>query len=117
MRRTTFAPIRCPASRGCSRRTAQRPFPSMIIATCSPGKVLAKVLCFIKRQSKKERGSPFADGLDERFHVVQVLLERPPASRGQPVLGARDPVVEGLLAGDVLRLLELPRVHAQIPVG
>ena len=36
IRRTTRAPARWPAARGCPRATAQRPLPSMITATCKP---------------------------------------------------------------------------------
>jgi hypothetical protein len=32
--RTAFAPSMCPADRGSPRWVAQRPFPSMMIATC-----------------------------------------------------------------------------------
>ncbi|SPE19000.1 hypothetical protein SBA5_180033 [Candidatus Sulfotelmatomonas gaucii] len=37
IRRAVSTPTRCPATRGNPCRAAQRPFPSMMIATCSPG--------------------------------------------------------------------------------
>src|SRR2546430_15151034 len=52
----------------------------------------------------------------QRFHVVQVALQRAPPGSGEPILGLRNPSLERLRASDVLRLLEPARVHAQIAV-
>ncbi len=48
-RRTASAPARCPAARGSPRRVAQRPLPSMTMATWK------EVLCFIKLSRKKKQ--------------------------------------------------------------
>src|SRR5712692_9848710 len=48
---------------------------------------------------------------DERFEVAEIALEGAAAARGEPVLGPGRAVLEGLRAGDVSGLLELPRVH------
>src|SRR5690606_30976014 len=53
---------------------------------------------------------------DDRFHVVQVTLQRAPPLCRQAVLGARDAPLEGLDAFDVAGLLEAARVHAQVAV-
>jgi len=44
-RRSAATPARCPAMRGNPRRVAQRPLPSMMIATCNPSGLL---LCIVK---------------------------------------------------------------------
>src|SRR5712691_10455025 len=109
-RRTAPAPARWPATRGRPRRAAQRPLPSMMIATC------IEELCGIKSVLKKIPGSPLTGDANERFHVVQVVLQGTPAGARQPVFGLRDPSFERLRAGDVRRLLELAGVHAQVAV-
>src|SRR5215203_7523343 len=75
---TASAPATCPAARGRPFEVAQRPLPSMMIATC-------KLLCLIKWMGTKK--SRFARGVDDGFHVVQVALERLAAGVGEPVLG------------------------------
>ena len=47
----------------------------------------------------------------------EVLLERAPAGGGQAVFRARHARRERFLDGDVLRVLELARVHAEVAVG
>jgi hypothetical protein len=54
--------------------------------------------------------------LDERVHVVEILLERPPPGRAQPVFRPRGAAGKHLLAQLVAGILEPVRVHAQIPV-
>src|SRR5881296_2428146 len=109
IRRTASTPARWPATRGRPRRPAQRPLPSITIATCR------EELCDIKRNLKK-KSSPVTGGVNQRFHVVQVALQRAPPGSGEPILGLRNPPLERLGAGDVLRLLEPARVHAQVAV-
>src|SRR6185436_13772928 len=119
-RRTAFAPARWPATRGSPRAFAQRPLPSMIMATCIPaGATILKVLCITKSTGeKKGRGpSAVADGLDDDLHVVQVAPQRAPPLVGQPELGAGDAALERLGALHVAGLLELAGVHAQVAVG
>src|SRR5258706_14246990 len=55
-------------------------------------------------------------GADDRFHVVEVLLERAAAGGRQGVLGLRDAALERLLRGDVTGLLELAGVDADVAV-
>src|SRR6266446_3476579 len=109
VRRTASAPARCPATRGRPRRLAQRPLPSITIA------MWREELCSIKSVPKKN-ASPLSGGVNQRFHVVQVALQRAPPGGGEPILGLRYPPLERLAAGDVLRLLEPARVHAQVAV-
>src|SRR6266545_2512160 len=112
-RRTACAPARWPAARGRPRRVAQRPLPSMMIATWR------EVLCFIKSVLKKrdDVGLALTCGADQRFHVIEVALQRPPPRRGEPVFGFGHASRERLGAGDVLRLLELAGVHAEVAVA
>src|SRR5438094_203779 len=57
------------------------------------------------------------DGFNERLHVGDVLLERLPAGRGEAVFRFRHPALEAFLDGDVARVFELARVHAEVAVG
>src|SRR5256886_14510007 len=75
-RRTASAPARWPAVRGRPRRAAQRPLPSITIATWREG------LCDIKLRLKKNSASAMPGGADQRLHVVQVALQRA-ATRSQ----------------------------------
>src|SRR5207247_9788423 len=77
-----------------------------------------EVLCVIK-QSRKKKSSPSACArrADQRFHVVEVALERPPAEGGESVFRLGDSGLERLDARDVLRVLELARVDAEIAVA
>src|SRR5437867_10302389 len=109
VRRTASAPARCPATRGRPRRLAQRPLPSITIATWR------EELCSIKSVPKKN-ASPLSGGVNQRFHVVQVALQGAPPGGGEPILGLRNPPLERLRASDVLCLLKPARVHAQIAV-
>src|SRR5258705_13967007 len=106
-RRTASAPARCPAARGRPRRVAQRPLPSMTIATWK------EVLCFIKPIRKKKTppsACTAASRVDQRFHVIEVALERPPAEGGESVFGLGNAPLERFGADDVFGILELARV-------
>src|SRR5258705_2446531 len=111
-RRTASAPARWPAPRGRPRRVAQRPLPSMMIATCR------EALCFIKPNLKKKRrpASAGAGGTNQGFHVVEITFQRAPALRPDAVLGLGDASRERLHALHVVRVLELTGVDAEIPV-
>src|SRR5687767_310909 len=98
---------------------AQRPLPSMITATCTPLprlRPMSKVLCIVKSPGKKRDGSAVAHGLDERFHVVQVCLQRRLAGLRQVKVRTRRAALEALGALHVASLLQLARVHAQVAV-
>src|SRR5438309_4975998 len=97
MRRTARAPALWPAARGRPRREAQRPLPSMMIATCR------EVLCLIKFILKKRDGprSALACRADQRLHVVEVALQRAPPRGREPVLRLRHAARERLRARDV----------------
>src|SRR5689334_6629165 len=66
----------------------------------------------------KVRGcrSALARGANERFHVVEIAFEGATAGRGDGVLRLRHASLEGLRARDVLGLLQLARVDAEISV-
>src|SRR5580692_1339128 len=81
MRLTVSTPARCPAARGRPRARAQRPLPSMMIAVC-------RVLCIIKLLPIK-KDLLLAHGVDERFHVIEISLQRAPAGGRQFVLRLR----------------------------
>src|SRR6266511_2836298 len=102
--RTARMPARWPAPRARPRRVAQRPLPSMMIATWR------EVLCFIKPILKKKSVSTRAGGADQRFHVVEIALQRAPSMRGESVLGLGHAPGERLHARHVLRFLELAGV-------
>src|SRR5271157_2772553 len=53
---------------------------------------------------------------DQRFHVIQVAFQRPAPPGGQPVFRFGQPPVKRFCAHDVVRLLEFPSVHAQVPI-
>src|SRR5260370_42349824 len=94
--RTDFAPSACPAARVRSRRVAQRPFPSMMIATCisvPPG-------CF-----------------DDCLDMLQVPQQSLSADLSDAVARLGAPRFEGLRAGDVTRFFELARMGAQVAVA
>src|SRR2546430_7724413 len=71
-----LAPARWPATRGRPRRRAQRPLPSITIATWR------EELCGIKSVLKKN-ASPLTGGVNQRFHVIQVALQRAPPGGGE----------------------------------
>src|SRR5689334_6690864 len=87
----------------------------------------SKDLCHAKQQGKKIRAheartvrlfptSPAARRAYHALHVAEVAFERA-ASRGRKlVLGLGHAPVEVFITGDVLRLFELARVHAQVSV-
>src|SRR5262245_42127109 len=117
-RRTTSTPARWPALRGRPRSSAQRPLPSMMIATWRSGTGVGKVLGMAKLfPIERTCVSALARGADQRLHVVQVALERLTAGRREPVLGLGNAPGERLGADDVLRFFETARVHAQVVVG
>src|SRR5580698_2258110 len=104
-RRKASAPARCPATRGSPRAEAQRPLPSMMMAACSRPEVLCGIpeLFDIKNGSKK-RGLTFPNGLDQRFHVIQIFLQSAPAGLGQTVLGLGHAAFKGFRADNILGL-------------
>src|SRR5260370_39344501 len=112
-RRTERAPAWWPAVRGRPRRAAQRPLPSMMIATCG------EVLCLIKLILKKKDGprSALARRADQRLHVVDVALQRAPPGGREPVLCLGYAASKRLHARDVGSVLQLARVHAQIAIA
>jgi pimeloyl-ACP methyl ester carboxylesterase len=83
--------------------------------TCPRGRACRRPARPDARRTPARPGS-VPHGLDERFHVGQVLLERAPAGGGEAVFGARHPSLERLVDGDVLRVLELPGMHAQVAI-
>src|SRR4051812_30541793 len=115
--RTTRAPAICPAVRGRPRALAQRPLPSMMIATwipdcagvCWGGRACA---CFTECGAGVTF-SALPRGANQRLHVVQVPLECATSGGGELVLCLGHPPLERFRAGDVFRFLELARVHAQ----
>src|ERR1039457_6148505 len=109
-RRAASTPARCPMMRGSPRPVAHRPLPSMIIPTC-------RVLCVSKLIGIKKDSLLFPRGLDERFHVIQVALQRAPPSGRQPVIGARHAAGEALGAVHIPGLFQLPRMNTEVTVG
>src|SRR5271157_4297144 len=106
VRRTASAPARCPALRTRPRLVAQRPLPSMMMATCRPHcKALYEVLCAIKYNlQKKDKLLSLAGGANQSFHVVQVSFQRPAARRGQAVVGLGKALVKIFAARNVAGL-------------
>src|SRR5260370_12966206 len=107
-RRAERAPAWWPAVRGRPRRAAQRPLPSMMIATCG------EVLCLIKLILKKRDGprSALARRADQRLHVIEVALQCAPPGGREPVLCLGDAARKRLHARDVGSVLHLARLHA-----
>src|SRR5262249_14160187 len=108
VRRTASAPTRWPAVRSRPRRCAQRPLPSRMIATC-------RGLCDIKFYLKKNGRLPAWGGSALPCGRVPPHRRRTPGG-GEAVLGLRNTAVERLRAADVVGLLELARVDAEISV-
>src|SRR5688500_15738626 len=77
----------------------------------------SKGLCFIKLKEKKVSRSAVPRRVNEGFHVIEIPLERAAAERRQAILGPRHPPLERLRARDVLRILELPRMDAEVSVA
>src|SRR5512146_409830 len=118
IRRTTSAPARCPAARERPWRVAQRPLPSMMIPTWMPaGGEAAGWPGFIGSRLPFGTAPAVPHGTDQGFHVVEVMLECLASRGAQPVFRAGEAPLEGLGAGYVPRLLELPGVDAEIAVG
>ena len=59
-------------------------------------------------------GSAIPRGGDDRLHVVEIGLQRPSTAGGQLVVGPRDPTVERLVAQEIARVLQPPRVQIRI---
>jgi nitrous oxide reductase len=55
--------------------------------------------------------------VDQRFHVIQVALERTPACRCQSKFCFRQPSVKRFVARDIVSLFQATRVDAQISIG
>src|ERR1039457_2864640 len=109
-RRAASTPARCPMMRGSPRPVAHRPLPSMMIPTC-------RVLCIPKLTGIKKDSLLFTRGLDERFHVIQVALQRTPPGGRQPVIGARHTAGEALGAVHVPGFFQLPCRKTEVTGG
>src|SRR5690554_4587933 len=68
------------------------------------------------RRQKKRNASGVSHLLDQRLHVVQVVLQSLAARCRQLVFGLRQAAFEKLRAGDVTRFFEFARVYAEIAV-
>src|SRR5829696_9340112 len=88
----------------------------MITATCGPANE-GMTLCAPECRDFCITCSAFPDGANERLHVVDVPLQGTTAVRGELVFSPRHAALERLCARDVLRVLELARVDAQVSVG
>src|ERR1035438_2609351 len=109
-RRAASTPARCPMMRGSPRPVAHRPLPSMMIPTC-------RVLCISKLIDIKKDSLFFTRSLDERFHMIQVALQRAPPGGRHPVIGARHAAGEALGTVHVPGFFQLPCVDAEVTVG
>src|SRR2546428_3057741 len=72
---------------------------------------------WIQQSTVTNRQSSISHSFENGFHVRDVLLEGAAAGRGQAILGPRHPPLERLVAGNVLSVLELARVDAQVAIG
>ena len=54
--------------------------------------------------------------LDQCFHVIQIVLQRLAASRGQAILRPGKASHKILTADNVIGFLQLARVHAQVAI-
>jgi hypothetical protein len=59
----------------------------------------------------------FPDGLDQRFHVIQIFLERASPGVRQTILRLRHAALKRLGADDVIGILQLARMHTQVSIG
>src|SRR5262245_32571922 len=115
MVRAVRTPAVWPAERGSVLEVAQRPLPSMMMATCR----CARSGCDGLRRERLPdvmKGSAVPRGANERLHVVEIAFQSATAERRQRVTGLRNTTFETLVAGDVVRLLELPRMDAEVAV-
>src|ERR1041385_3724918 len=106
--RTAFIPARCPRGRGRLRSRAQRPLPSMIMATCRGTAPLRRICA-----SRSSAISDFHDlrflGLHRLIHLSQVVVVQ--------LLDVFFRVLL-LVIGDVLGLLDpADRLGARVPHG
>src|ERR1700722_3930937 len=95
--RTAFAPSMCPAVRGSPRCVAQRPFPSMMIATCM--------------------GLSASRRLDDRLDMLEVAQKGLLTHRRDAVLGFGSAGLEGLRAHDIAGFFKFARMGAQVAVA
>src|SRR5215472_16461266 len=129
-RRTASPPALCPDILASPLALAQRPFPSMMIPTCSPFELSAydvphKALCIIKLQSKKnsreQRAVLIAPAVssspNESLHMIKVAFEGAPPGRGQAIISLWQAAFEVFVAGNVTGFLELSRMNAEVTVG
>src|SRR5690242_20434219 len=112
--RTAFAPSTWPAVLGRPRFVAQRPFPSMMIATCIG---VAESFVLQSKWVKNFATSGPARRLDHRFDVLEVAMQRFASRGGDAVLGLRAAALERFRALDVTRFLELARVRREVAVA
>src|SRR5271156_4100412 len=99
--RTAFAPSAWPAGRGRPRCGAQRPLPSMMIATCM--------------RAGSALGAP--RGFDHRLDMLEVAQQRLAADGGNAIDGLGSTRLERLRAFDVAGFLQLARVRSQVAVA
>src|SRR5271163_2698232 len=85
--RTAFAPSMWPAVRGSPRSVAQRPFPSMMIATC------------MGRLNSPRR-------LDDGLDMLEITQQGLFSNLRDAIVGFRSAAFERLLAHDIARFLE-----------
>jgi len=99
----------------------------MMMATCKPGLLsevsqeVCKLLCFIKHQLKKIL--PFSQDLvitrcpDQDLHMIKVVLQGLAPGSGKAIFGPGNASRKILAASNIRGFLQLPRVHAEVPVG
>src|SRR5262249_48517580 len=129
-RRAAATPAGWPAERGRPRRVAQRPLPSMIMATCRPA-CPSTVLCIAKLPCKKfsdqletaqaERGGAGPGGAGGVAHDLlqhaQIAEIAPTTLGGDPADGLRPVVIVTLLDLDQPGVLEHLQMPAEVAVG
>src|SRR5216683_522910 len=80
--RTVSTPLRCPATRGRNRFFAQRPFPSMMIATCRGMPVTSGMTCVEDSKSGMGQG-----GLSSDHHQVLLFVRDQLVDVGDRLVG------------------------------
>src|SRR5262252_1988908 len=74
-------------------------------------------LCGAKLKPSKKKALLLARQPNPLLHLIEIFRQGSPSRGSQPVLGSRHAPLKKLYAGNVLRLLQLARVHAQVSVG
>src|SRR5271165_4844654 len=113
-RRSAAAPARWPAMRGSPRCVAQRPLPSIMMAACN-------LWCFSCEVDMNFDVISFeltvAHGVNQRFHVIEILFQCLTACLRKTVFGARHAAFKRLSARNVVGLFQFSRVHTQVSIG